>query len=83
MKRKFATGEVDTGYFLIIKEDGKELIMPIAVHGIIRVTEVNSEYKIQWLQPLFSKEFLESDEIEAMEREAIRRTKEALGEFSD
>lgn len=82
MKKKFTTVEVDTGYFLIVEADGKNyVIMPIVVHGIIRVTKVDTEYKTNWMMALMSKEFLESGEVETMEKEAIRRTKEAFGEL--
>jgi len=79
--KKFTTVEVDTGYFLIVKADGTNyVIMPTEVHGVIRV---DTEYKTQWLAALLSKELLKSGEIEALEREAISRTKEAVGEFSE
>ena len=79
----FKLAELSLGYFAIIEENDELSVMPVKVHGMMCVTNINKKYNTDLLIGV-SKELLESGEIESLKREAIEQTEEAVeDEFTD
>ena len=81
--RKFKIAEVSLGYFVIVKADVVTSVMPVNVHGIIRITGTGGILKADLMSGM-SNELLESDEIESLKIEALDETVDAvLEEIND
>lgn len=77
--KKFKLVELSIGYFAIVKANVETSVMPINVHGVIKVTDKITKYNSILLREV-SKELLESGEIESLKREAIEETEEAVAD---
>ena len=80
----FKLVELSIGWFAIVKANDETSDMPINAHGFIQVCDNFDEEYFALLPKGTSKELLESGEIEALKKEAIELTEEAVAdEFGD